>query len=274
MTTSTPSHTVEAWLVGGWSSGEFHALRSELPELKEFPHVESLEAANRRIAEQECAPELLLVALPRPGTLGQDEVDTFARLSPLTRIVSVAGTWCEGELRTGRPLTGVVRVYWHELPVWWRSAMSALSAGKSPPWSAALDNPLAGREIVQPAKLEECTGQIIIDAVDFAVFSTLDAVLSAYGWNCEWQPRHRPEKWSLLTANNCVAIWDGSQLDADELENLQAFVKRMSGQEISVVALLDFPRGEHLRLAQDLGVAEIIAKPYQVAGLMQILDRI
>lgn len=274
MTTGTPSRTVEAWLVGGWSSGEFQALRSELSELNVLSHAVSLEAANRQIAEQECAPELLLVALPRPGAIGQDEVDASARLSPLTRIVTVAGTWCEGELRTGRPLTGVVRLYWHELPAWWRSAQDALTAGKSPPWSAALDNPLAGREVAQPRELEIRTGQIIIDAVDFTVFSTLDTALSPYGWSCHWQPRHRPEKWSSVTVKNSVAIWDGSQLDTDELENLTAFVTRMSGQEISVVAFLDFPRVEHLRLVQDLGVAAIIAKPYQVAGLVQILDRI
>lgn len=269
------TRTVEAWLVGDWSSGEFQFLRSEMEELAELAHVESLEIASLNIEEHDEAPELILLALPRPGSVDQSEVDALVRQSPLTRIVAVAGTWCEGELRTGRPLTGVVRLYWHELPRWWRAAKAALAAGESPPWSVALDNPLAGREITEPTYVVARPAHVIVDSVDHAVFTALSTALLPYGLQGQWQPRHRPERWDSSTAANCaVAIWDGSQLDAKELANLTAFAERMSEQGVSVIALLDFPRAEHMEMARKVGVAEVIAKPYQVAGLVQVIERV
>ncbi|MEQ8839115.1 MAG: hypothetical protein RID07_20080, partial [Lacipirellulaceae bacterium] len=191
MKSGNSTSAVDAWLVGDWSAGEFQSLRSEITEFKDLLALESIHDSQRLIEDQNSAPELLLVALPRPGAIAQSDVDALARRSPLTRIVIVAGTWCEGELRTGRPLTGVVRLPWYELPTWWRAAQVALAAGKSPPWSVALDNPLAGREIAEPTKPALRSGHVIVDSVDHAVFAALSTALSPYGLFCQWQPRHR-----------------------------------------------------------------------------------
>ena len=49
---------------------------------------------------------------------------------PITPVVSVLGAWCEGELRTGWPLTGTHRFYWNEWIVQGEKELLALAEGK------------------------------------------------------------------------------------------------------------------------------------------------
>jgi hypothetical protein len=121
--------------------------------------------------------------------------------------------------------------------------------------------------------MEVSSPTLAIDATDFAVFETLAASLSAEGWKCAWQPRHRP---SLIDpADSPIAgIWDGSQLGGTEGESLSAFSARLTSYQAPVVALLDFPRVEHIDMASKAGAMAVLGKPYQVANLHAELERL
>jgi len=287
-----PTRTPTLVAVGPWEHAEFAALRAELDPQRQWTMVATLgdlTAALADVAAENAAatnpsvplpPELVLLAQARPGVDDPSQLERLRAVAPLTRVVVVAGSWCEGELRTGRPAAGVVRLYWYEFAPWWRAAVAEWEANETPAWSEPLDDVRAGQETTVVALRERdnvilTEGRVlVVDAVDFAVFETLTTVLAPFGWSCKWQPRHRPELAAVTTM--VAAIWDGGQLSHSELAALRAFAARVHAANAAapVIALLDFPRVEHLQAARDAGAAAVFGKPYQVARLVNELDRL
>jgi hypothetical protein len=80
-------------------------------------------------------PEVVVVAQGRPGVVRRQEWMRLRRNAPLAGFVSLVGSWCEGETRTGRPMAGVERLYWYEFPVWWRRQLALRAADRCPEWA-------------------------------------------------------------------------------------------------------------------------------------------
>jgi hypothetical protein len=290
--TRMPTRSPTLVSVGPWDHAEFAALRAELDADRQWPIAARLREVTAAIAEGASdgaaatipsvplPSELVLLAQPRPGIDDQAQLEFLRTLAPLTRVIIVAGTWCEGELRTGQPVAGVVRLYWYEFAPWWRAAVAEWEANQTPAWSEPLDDVRAGQQaaIVKLRERNDVVpteaGVIAVNAVDFAVFETLAAVLAPFGWRCEWQPRHRPEL--VHPTQPVAAIWDGGQLSDGELASLVAFAGRVHDENAAapVIVLLDFPRVEHLQAARAAGAAAVLGKPYQIAHLANELDRL
>ena len=269
---------------GAWQDAEFAFVRAEIDAVQTWQAVPTLRAAVDHIAAADDPPEILLLAQTHPGADDQAEVERLRQLAPLTRVIVVAGSLCEGELRTGRPLTGVVRIYWYEFAAWWRAALERLAGGETPPWAEPLTDLRAGHSIrLRPTSTEPRTNPdgelrvLAIDTTDYSTFDALSAGLTPLGWQCVWRPRHRPALNGQPAAAHqspTAALWDGSQLDAEELTNLTVFCRRHNELHAPVVALLDFPRTEHTVQIQSAGAAALLAKPYQLALLHNELTRV
>jgi hypothetical protein len=277
-TALNPLHVL---LAGPWQQAEFAAIRADLDPLNQWPSIPSLAAAIAQLTSAPTPPDLLLLAQPRPGVDDQEEIERLRRTAPLTRVIVIAGTWCEGELRTGHPLTGVIRLYWYELPAWWRANLRAFSANKAPSWSEPLTGSRPGQFVRFDAGVnspqsfdQRAASTLAIDSTDHSVFEALRTGLATYGWTCIWRPRHRPHLNRDLADPPAAAIWDGGQLDAGELESLAQLCTRMVIHRTPVIALLDFPRVEHLSMAKTAGAAAILGKPYQLGLLADELTRL
>jgi len=64
---------------------------------------------------------------------GEHPVSVFNRIRrnyPITPVVAVLGSWCEGELRTGWPLAGTHRFYWNDWITQGEKELLALAEGK------------------------------------------------------------------------------------------------------------------------------------------------
>lgn len=261
------------WFVGQWQWGEFIDLRQVCASLTSASHVEAFATLDETTAAAGRAtpPEVLLLAQPRPGCVDQAAVDQLQAAAPLTRIVVVAGSWCEGERRTGRPLAGAVRLYWHEVPTWLRRNLALRNGGRTPEWSRPGDPSeaaVASLDLFPPA--EAALAALAVDAIDFATFQTLADALRAIGFNCVWTPRGRG-----VVAGVRAAIWDGGQLDPSECAALAALRARLDGPAaVPIVALLDYPRAEHIEQARALGAAAVLGKPYSVASMVSELSRL
>lgn len=287
-----PTRSPSLVAIGPWDEAEFAALRAELDPQRQWPTVATLEDLTANIADDASdgaaatipsgplPPELVLLAQPRPGISDQAQLESLRSLAPLTRVVIIAGTWCEGELRTGQPFTGVVRLYWYEFAPWWRAAVAEWQADRTPVWSEPLDDVRAAQEtaVTPPRERHDVVpaevGIIAVDAVDFAVFETLAVALAPFGWRCEWRPRQRPE--FIQPTQLVAAIWDGGQLSDGETASLVAFAARVHDANAAapVIVLLDFPRVEHLEAARAAGAAVVLGKPYRIAHLANELDRL
>jgi len=266
--------------IGRWQQREFAAATADIPAAKDWIAVSSIDEACDLVRGGKQLFEIILLAQPLPDQVRQADVDRLQHLVPLTRLVVVAGTWCEGELRSGFPPTGVIRLYWYELALWWRAALSRRDARLCPHWSLPLDHAQAGRCSVEchPATSTPLKATLLIETPAFANFDTLAIVLRAEGFACSHQraaPPRLPQRFDPLRPLGPVrphyagGIWDGGQLGKEELQRLTDFCRQIPGR---VIALLDFPRFEHIAQTRSAGAAGMLAKPYIAEELVTMLQ--
>jgi hypothetical protein len=212
-------------------------------------------------------PELVVFLQDRPGVIQEQEVSALRRKWPLAGIVAVAGSWCEGELRTGRPLAGVHRIYWHQFPAWWRRQMSRREAGLAPEWAMPSADLLASAEHRVPGIGR---GAILVSTRDWETAEALGDTLHAAGFVTCWTPPGRDQ--SQVVRGVVAGVWDGGQLDDRECANLNCFVSALSRESAPVIALLDFPRWDSRERAFVAGAAAVMGKPWPAGDLLTTID--
>lgn len=254
---------LEILAIGPWDRGEFAVARAQITDARSWNTVADCETASEMLDSDEVWPDVLLLAQPLPGTYQQDEVEQLRCAAPLAQIVAVAGTWCEGELRTGKPLVGVMRLYWYQLSPWWYATLENHTS-----WSPLLDGSFAGR-IAESSFSHELGGIAVIHTPMCASYETLAEILKPQGMECVWA-RHESE----LPPQLAVGLWDGAQLDPPEFMRLQAFADTIRERQGAITVLLDFPRKEHFPLLQKIGCTAILGKPYVLNELVTTLLQI
>jgi hypothetical protein len=213
-------------------------------------------------------PELIVIAQQRPGVFRPSQIASFRERAPLASLLSLLGTWCEGETRTGRPLAGTHRVYWHEFPAWWRRQMEQLAQGGCPDWALPgyetdsckpwRRNPSDG------LRTGTADGRLALAAAHWEAGAVLGDLLRQAGYTTTWQPPGR----APTVGDSLAGIWDGGQLDANELRSLTVFCQHLAGNNAPVIALLDFPRFDACERARKAGAAVILGKPWNNAALV------
>jgi hypothetical protein len=245
----TLSSTVLA--IGPWHEGEFAVVRSQLADTDTWSVVADCQSASELLSRNDLLLELILLAEPLPNIYRPNQIEDLRRRAPLAQIVVVAGTWNEGELRTGKPYPGVLRLYWHEFSSWWRA--------RTRTWSPSLDGPLTPRSGKFPATLKT---SIAIHAATLATYEALSETLKTCGAECRWV--RNPADFKPAA----IGIWDGGQFDPSEWERLKSFALKLQQIGSPLIVLLDFPRKEHVARLETLGCAMILGKPYSIAELV------
>jgi len=265
----SPISQVSVLAVGDWQKREFAAAISEVRDSESWRSASNLESAYQHCLACDTPPELIVVAQSVVGEYRQSDIDRLSEVAPLSRIVLVAGTWCEGEMRTGSRLEGTLRLYWYEFSHWWSTAKQSLLAGLCPPWSEPLDNPQAGRyQSGSPRMQKLLTGPVAIDAADHSVFEAIAAMLASVDVTAI---RFTPGTVQKIPANLSAGIWDGGQLSTQELDRLTTFCQLLQPYQAKIVVLLDFPRVEHIAQAQAAGASTVLGKPYLINELLAAL---
>ena len=237
--------------------------------------VDVLRADARLVTTVNEHPELIVVAQSRPGSIGGQCLETLRRSSPLAGIVALAGTWCEGETRTGRPWPGVQRLYWYEFSVWWQRQLALRAAGRCPDWSRP-DDPRYRTEFSNPPRSEPGRprprrGPILLHTSHRETAHALADTLRRIGHATAWQQTGR----TTPTIRGAIAgIWEGGQLSDREADDLSQFCRRLSAEAAPIVALLDFPRRDRVERAIELGAAAVLGKPWLNADLVATLQAV
>lgn len=220
--------------------------------------------ANARIVDVVRSPELIVVAQGRPGEVSLAEVCRLRRAAPLAGVVGLVGSWCEGEMRTGRPWPGVPRLYWYEFPPWWQRQLRLHAAGRCPDWArpagtAPMPAPLPGATWPGP-QASKCLAGVVV--LHVGAGDTADVLIDAFGragFATVWQ---RPGRDACQISDVAAGVWDGGQLDGHELANLSRFCEQLARDRAGVVALLDFPRRHSVDAALACGAAAVLGKPW------------
>jgi hypothetical protein len=235
--------------------------------------VELLRADAQIITMPDVPTDLIVVAQSRPGVISDRTIQTLRRGAPLSGVVALLGTWCEGETRTGRPWPGVERLYWYEFPAWWRRQLALHAAGRCPDWARVDDCGLRIAAIRNPQSVirHHSDGLIVLctPARDTAV--ALADVLTEAGYATVWQPLGRT---APVLRGAVAGIWDGGQLSEHEENSLAAFCKELARDAALVLALLNFPRRDRCERARELGAAAVLGKPWLNTELVATIEEV
>ena len=262
---------VDLLLAGPWGRDEFLIIHADLRLASRRPMVATLPAALAQIADSPYPPEVLLLAAPCGGSVGQQAFDDLLRLAPLCRLIVVGGCWCEGSLRTAPPILGSLFLYWHEFAAWWRLVGRCGMSDVAPPWSRPLDELRAGQWLGDATTIrspsEAANPLVLVNSADYETFEALAESLAEFGCDVHWQPRGRSGASSKKPAAAKCGVWDGGQLDSQELQDFTSFVAEMKRNIAPVLALLDYPRTHHIAQIAGAGGAALLGKPYQATLL-------
>jgi hypothetical protein len=252
-------------LIGGFEQPEFRAAAEMLVRRTAVRRVLRPEFALAECQTADEFPDLIVLAQSRPGEFDFAALHRLRRWAPLARVISILGSWCAGETRSGTPLTGVVRVYWHEAAAYLTRELEHQQAGRCPDWGL----PFTATEFdrVSPVDLEpdlRVTRTIAIHSANCELANWLERTCRAWGYSAAW---FRPGSMPAL-ASTAAIIWDAWRLDEAELAQLHA---RAS---VPQMVLLDFPHWEDRQRAIEAGATVVLAKPLRLDDLRWHLDRL
>jgi CheY-like chemotaxis protein len=215
-------------------------------------------------------PDLLVLLQSRSGQFLETELLRLRSCMPLARAVVVLGSWCEGEMRSGRPLAGVRRVAWNAWPLRLERELAAWHYGGGI-WSLPAT---AGEEelVLEADGLPEVPhARVRSLPVAIRTGSTLFG-----GCLVESLTRHGQEA-VCLPISECAApehfsaLVDDLRLPADGGELASGY---RIWQPRPILALADFPRPRDEQLVREAGASMLLAKPVDLDELAAHLSRL
>jgi len=255
-------------LAGSTDRPEFRAARAGLDALGEVTSVPDADSAAALLEGAELVPELIVVAQAYPSQFPQEAIDRLRCLCPLSRVLGLMGSWCEGEMRTGRPWPGSIRIYWHQwLPQCGRQ-LACMARNECSVW----DLPVTATEeerllLAAEQPLPDCPGLVAIYSHRYEMGDWLSAALRSRGCSTVWLRPPHPAR----VEGAAAAVFDGSELRGEQLDELKQLSTALTPAPI--LALLSFPRIEDHRRARRAGAAAVLSKPLQLGNLFWELDR-
>lgn len=235
----SPAQHDATLVLGTLSPLEERAILRANPKSRCWRRMLSVDGCVRELQASKVQRVLLLQS--RPNELPRDTPARLRTAQPDIQLLSVAGAWCEGELRTGSPWPDVERVYWRQL-------LAAASHGER-----------HDRRLT------------LVNARDYDSGRLWADVLEHVGHSSAWTRRGEAEP---LVRGATLAIWDGDQLDGLEANQLAVFCAKRRLTATPVIAVFDFPRADMVQAAMHLGVSAVLSRPWKIEELSSTIDSV
>lgn len=250
--------------VGDLCRKEFQDAVQPFQRLARIEFAVDLDGAAARLAS--VAADLVVLAQAWPGQYSGEAIDRLRGLAPLARIVGLLGSWCEGEMRSGRPWPGVVRVYWHQWPARCARELADLAEGHCSAWSLPATASEEERLLAEGDACPPGGGLIVIHTPSFESYDWLAAACRRFGSAVLWIPPHRPVRMNGATA----ALFDATDARGAEQDALERLCRQV--HPAPVIALVDFPRPEDRQRIIAAGAKAVLSKPLAIEDLRWHLD--
>ena len=255
---------VSILLIGDLQRPEFQGVGEFLESFGQVHYFLEAEAALSLLAAGEIVSDLTLIAQSYPGEFSQQTIDRLREASPLSRLIALLGSWCEGEMRSGQPWPTVIRMYWHQGLGRIGREIRRLARGSCPTWGLPLT--ASEEERLLASAQEDKTsreGLIGIVAVRYESFDWLSAACRHRGYATLWL--RRPQ--FPLAEGFSALLVEGTDFHGTELEFFQEIVVRYP--QARRIAIMDFPRIEDRRRLFQAGAAAVLSKPLSVEDLYE-----
>ncbi len=204
---------------------------------------------------------LVVLAQSRRDQISQTSVDSIRASMPGIPIVVLLGTWCEGENRSGTPLIGVNQVLWHQWESRFQKFCVQTNDGVKSDWELPLTASVSDRVrdfSVNPALTQQLSGgKFLISSEDRTSFESISDLLNVYQCTTCW---HESQSDEVVPSDFSAICVDGNTASSNFLDRVRQLKSRYEG--LPVIAMLNFPRKQDLNSLAELGVQEVVSKPY------------
>jgi hypothetical protein len=254
-------HSTTVWLTGELRDADFAAAIAWLRDAMTCVDV-SADSFPESTAE---FPAAIVLFQAKPGAISQRRVESLHRRAPLARLIVVAGPWCEGELRSGRPPHGITRILWHQWQTRLPSELGVASGETARP--VYLPRTLTPVDLLlrTPRKLpnvDRTRGIAAVCSASRSTFDTLADACTVAGLEPRWQ---QPGDWSQVEGADLVLL--------DGREGLTSWRDKCLPSR-PALWLVDWPRPDDLALAEQHGIRRVLARPFLLADFVTAVDTI
>ncbi len=206
---------------------------------------------------------IILIAQSRSNQFDQSIIDSIVASNPLTPVVMLLGSWCEGERRSDRPVEGVKRVFWHQWQGRFKDFSRQMRADGVSVWHAPATETDADRVLTIRHNVGFKTGFVIgISAQNKQTYDALAQGVDAIGGKPKWVER---VSWINLTASATAICIDADSLDAALERRIKWLQNKLS--HAPMVVLMNFPRRQEVEQLNKLGVGAVVSKPFELNDL-------
>jgi CheY-like chemotaxis protein len=249
---------------------DFHEFDEAVRWLRAHTQLDAARTATEALeqsASRQAFWHTIIIAQSRPGQFAPHDIDQLSRAMPLAHLIALLGSCCEGETRSGRPWPGVVRVYWHQFAA--RAATELRMDVTATSWqlprtvsdAERADHALQG----QPQRAE---GLIAIRTQQAVFFDALARACRIAGYSTVWTTS--AQWWSVQGA--VAVLWHSQLRTGSEFEQLRDIAAR--ARQVPVIALLSFPRYDHVQRATAAGAAAVLSIPFLLPDLWTTLREV
>ncbi|MCG8585616.1 MAG: hypothetical protein MI757_12975 [Pirellulales bacterium] len=269
--TQSPDRTsrTEAILIGPSDWHEFREVRASLVAHTQLRLADNLDDAIEQLRAGATSPDLIVVAQIFPNHADRTRVHAIRRLAPLARVVTVLGSWCEGETRTGHPWPGVARMYWHQWPIGGESELLDLANARDVWWQLPNTASRDERFLIKRRDTEVSeNGLIVLATSQRESFESLADACQSVGYDCIWYRASRPAS----VQGAAAIVWDASGLEQADQHELRRLHHAFA--DVPLIALLNYPRSETVEAAKLCGASLVLSKPLCVDDLLSAIQSV
>lgn len=257
-------------LVGAARRPEFRAAVQVLEESCRLVSVPDPASALGLLAGGAMVPDLIVVLRNRCGQFAAEAIDALRSRAPLSRLVVVVGSWCEGETRSVAPWASEIRLYWHQAAERLRRELAELAANRCPVWSlpatATDDERLLWIERPDAVSHPAPRGTIALVSRSQELADWLSAALRGQGWRTARSLPGEPIRGVMS-----LVLWDMQRFGDAELAEFAHW--RTSAADCPALVLAGFPRLEDAQRAHAAGATALVSKPLSLADLCDWIRR-
>ncbi len=256
-------------LIGDADYAEFRTAVRQLEREASVVKAPTVAEAMRLLAD-ESAVDWIVLAQRTPGEFAAEELAKLQRRAPLARFIALLGSWCEGEMRTGRPIAGVTRVLWHQWPARFERLLPRIRSGQRNAWS--LPATASPEEVLLADALPETSAakRQAMEGVTVGVVSDCRRMAEWLVDVCRSSGCHASHISGGENVDDIsVVICDGD----DPKQMLERIKSLRTHWNVPIIAITNFARWEEHRALFDAGCEQVFNKPVSLADLRHAIAR-
>lgn len=249
--------------MGHAEHAEFHAAVEMLAATSSLLHAPDVTAALEQLDADDTPLDVIVVAQPYSGAIRSDELAPLLTRAPLARVLVLAGSWCEGESRSGQPIPGALRILWHQWPARWMQDLARFEEGACPAWSLPVTATEDDRVFLSADEpLAPLTGRLAIVAYEPTAGWLADV---GRGLGLDVQILSPRATFSAERTACDLVIFEVESLHCESPETASSWAEHW--RSVPLIGVCNFPRLEAREQWLHAGVKVLLAQPISLDDL-------